>query len=130
MYLFISIVCLLLDIFWYPINVKWQKSALLYLMWYLPWPQSPKFKRVSLNKNSKVPFLGSFHLCRFWLKRFEKMENIKKLNKIIFHNTNIDIHKTALPHSWNPGSKTGFHNNTLSKVLGSGKVLCILHTNM
>ena len=42
------------------------------------------------------------------------MENTKKLNKIIFHNKNIDIHKTAKPYSWNPGSKTGFHNDTLS----------------
>jgi len=42
------------------------------------------------------------------------MENMNKLNKIIFQNRNIDIHKTTLPHSWNPGFKTGFHNNTLS----------------
>ena len=39
----------------------------------------------------------------------------KKLNKIIFHNTHIDIHKTAC----NPIreetriSKTSFHNDTL-----------------
>ena len=42
------------------------------------------------------------------------MENINKLNKIILLYKNIDIHKTTYPHSWNPGFKTGFQNDTLS----------------
>ena len=42
------------------------------------------------------------------------MENMNKSNKIIFQNKNIDIDKTATPHLWNPGSKIGFNNNTLS----------------
>ena len=36
-----------------------------------------------------------------------------KINKIIFLNKNIDNHKTDLADSWNSGSKTGFHNDTL-----------------
>ena len=39
---------------------------------------------------------------------------MEKLN-----NKNIDILKTTGHHSWNPGFKTGFHNYTLSKVLGT-----------
>ena len=39
---------------------------------------------------------------------------MKKLNKKIFPYKNIDIHKTARPHSCNPVFKTGFHNDTLS----------------
>ena len=42
------------------------------------------------------------------------MENMNKLNKPIFQNKNIDFHEIAGLHSWNPGFKTGFHNNTLS----------------
>ena len=34
---------------------------------------------------------------------------MNKLNKIIFQNKNIDIHKSAKPHS---DSKTGFYNDT------------------
>ena len=41
---------------------------------------------------------------------------MKKLNKITFHNENII--STKLP---NPGFKTGFHKDILSKVLGSGR---------
>ena len=41
------------------------------------------------------------------------MENMKKLDKVIFHYKIIDIYETALPHSWNPGFKTGFYNDTV-----------------
>ena len=39
----------------------------------------------------------------------------KKLNKIIFHNSNIDIHKTAFNQTREETriSKTSFHNDTL-----------------
>ena len=36
------------------------------------------------------------------------MENMNKMKKIIFHYKNIDIHKTPLPHSPNPGFKLVF----------------------
>ena len=43
------------------------------------------------------------------------MVSYKGLNKIIFQNKKkIDIYKTGKTHLWNPGSKTGFHNDTLS----------------
>jgi len=57
--------------------------------------QSPKFKRVSLNETPKFPFWGSNVCVDFYLRDSKKMENKKKLNKIIFHNKKIDIHKTA-----------------------------------
>ena len=57
--------------------------------------QSPKLKRVSLDKTPEFPFWG-FNICvEFDLRDSKKMENTNKLNKIIFHNKNIDIHKTA-----------------------------------
>ena len=54
---------------------------------------SPKFKRVSLDETPEFPFWG-LHLD-FDLRDSKKNEKIKKLNKITFHNKNIDIHKTA-----------------------------------
>ena len=54
--------------------------------------QSPNFKRVSLNETFEFPFWGLYICVDFDSK---KMENMKKLNNIIFHNKNIDIHKTA-----------------------------------
>ena len=58
-------------------------------------PMSPKFKRVSLNKILEFPFWGLNIYVDFDLRNSKKMENIIKLKKIIFHNKNIDIHKTA-----------------------------------
>ena len=45
------------------------------------------------------------------------MENMKKLNNMIFNSKNIDIYKTAYTHPWNPVSKV-VYNDTLSYVLG------------
>ena len=36
-------------------------------------------------------------MCNFDFRDLKKMENVKKLNKKIFHNKNNDIHKTANP---------------------------------
>ena len=66
---------------------------------------------------TKLPsflFWGLNICVGFDLRDSKKIENINKLNKIILHNKNIDIHKTAYPHSWNPGFKAGFQNDTLS----------------
>ena len=41
------------------------------------------------------------------------MENMKKLNKIIVHHKNIDPQNSQTTFV-KPGSKTGFHNDTLS----------------
>jgi len=57
--------------------------------------QSPKFKRVLLNETPEFPFWGLNICVDFDLGDFKIMENMKKLNKIIFHNKNIYIHKTA-----------------------------------
>ena len=57
--------------------------------------QSPKFKRVSLDKTPEFPFCGLNICVHFDLRDSKKIENINKLNKIIFHNKNIDVHKTA-----------------------------------
>ena len=47
--------------------------------------QSPKFKRVSLMETPEFPF-WCLNICvDFDLGDFKIMENIKKLNKIIFH---------------------------------------------
>jgi len=48
-----------------------------------------------LNETPEFPVWG-LHICvDFDLKDSKKIENIKKLKKIIFHNTSIDIQKTA-----------------------------------
>jgi len=57
--------------------------------------QSPKVKRVLLNETPKFPFWGLNICVDFDLRGSKKMENMKKINKIIFHNKKIDIHKTA-----------------------------------
>ena len=57
--------------------------------------QSPKFKRVSLDKTLEFPF-WSLNILDFDLRDSKKIENINKLNKIIFHNKNIVIHKTRV----------------------------------
>ena len=56
---------------------------------------SPKFKRVPLDKTPEFPFWGLNIRVDFDLRDSKKIENINKLNKTIFHNKNIDIHKTA-----------------------------------
>ena len=38
----------------------------------------------SIVEQNSVSILGSKHLCRFWFKRFERMENITILNKKCF----------------------------------------------
>ena len=51
----------------------------------------------------------------FDLGHSKKIENMKKLNTTIFYNKNIDFRKMPIyPYSWNPGSKTGLQNDTLS----------------
>ena len=57
--------------------------------------QSSKFKRVSLNETLEFPFWRLNFYVDFGLRNSQQMENMKKLIKIIFHNKNIDIHKTA-----------------------------------
>ena len=58
-------------------------------------PLSLKFKRVSLDKTPEFSF-WCLNICvDFDLRDSKKIENINKLNKIIFHNKKIDIHKTA-----------------------------------
>ena len=57
--------------------------------------QSPKFKRVSLDKTLEFPF-WSLNILDFDLRDSKKIENINKLNKIIVHNKNIVIHKTGI----------------------------------
>ena len=56
--------------------------------------QSPKFKRVSLNETLEFPFWRLNICVDFGLRNSQQMENMKKPNKIIFHNKHIDIHKT------------------------------------
>ena len=53
-----------------------------------------KLKRVSLNETSKFPFWGVYICVDFNLRNQKTKENVKKLDKIIFLNTNIDIYKT------------------------------------
>ena len=43
----------------------------------------------------EFPFWGLNISVDFDLRDGEKIDNINRLNKIIFHNKNIDIHKTA-----------------------------------
>ena len=57
--------------------------------------QSPKFKRVSLDKTHEFTFWG-FNICvNFDFRDLKKIENINKLNKIIIQNKNIDIRTTV-----------------------------------
>ena len=58
-------------------------------------PLSPKFKRVSLIETPKFPFWGLKIWVDFDLTNSNKMENVNKRKKIIFHSKNTDIHKTA-----------------------------------
>ena len=58
-------------------------------------PLSPKFKRVSLNEPSEFPYKDLNIFVNFYLRDSKKMENMNKLNEIVFHYKNIDIHKTA-----------------------------------
>jgi len=48
--------------------------------------QSPKFKRVSLMETPEFPFWCHNICVDFDLGDFKIMENMKKLNKIRFHN--------------------------------------------
>ena len=57
--------------------------------------QRATFLRVLLNETLEFPFWGLNICVDFDLRDSTKMENMKKLNEIIFHNKNIDIHKTA-----------------------------------
>ena len=66
---------------------------------YFCFRQSPKFKRVSLDKTPKFPFWGLNICVDFDFKDSKKIKDVNKLNKMIFHHKNIDIHKTAFPHS-------------------------------
>ena len=59
--------------------------------------QSPKFKRVSLNETLEFPFWRLNICVDFGLRYSKNMENMKKLNKVIVHNKNINIHKTPYP---------------------------------
>ena len=56
---------------------------------------SPKFKRVLLNETPQFPFWGLNICVDLNFRDSKKMENLNKINKIIFHNKNIDIHTTA-----------------------------------
>ena len=58
-------------------------------------PQSPKFKRVSLNETPEFPFWGLHIFVDFDLRDLKKIENMNNLNKVIFHYKNTDIHKNA-----------------------------------
>ena len=78
---------------------------------YIP-SRSPKFKRVSLNETPEFPFWRLNFCVDFDLKDSKKLENIKKLNIIKFPDKNLYPQNCLTPFS-NPGSKTGFHNNTL-----------------
>ena len=69
--------------------------------------------RVSSKKTLRVSVLGSKHLCRLLFKKLEKLDNIKKLNRVIFPIKNIGIYKTARPHSYNRVSDIGFHDDSL-----------------
>ena len=71
------------------------KRTLMHLLLFTNSAQSPKFKRVSLNETPELPFWGLNICVDFDLRDSEKMENMKKLNNILFYNKNIDIHKTV-----------------------------------
>ena len=60
-----------------------------------PAPQSPKFKRVSLNETLEFPVWGLNICVDFDLSDSKIIENMKKLNKFIFHYKNIEIHETV-----------------------------------
>jgi len=57
--------------------------------------QSPKFIRVLLNETPEFHFWGLNICVDFDLRDSKNMNNMKKPNKIIFYNKNIDIHKTT-----------------------------------
>jgi len=57
--------------------------------------QSPKFKRVSLNETFEFPFWRPNICIDFDLRDSKKIENMKKLNNMIFHKKHMDIHKTT-----------------------------------
>ena len=57
--------------------------------------QSPNLKRVSLNETIEFPFWGINICVDLYLRDSKKIESMKILNQIIFHNKNIDIRKTA-----------------------------------
>ena len=53
-------------------------------------------KEYRWTKLYQVSCLGDLNIfVDFDLRDSKKMENMKKLNKIIFYNKNVDIHKTA-----------------------------------
>jgi len=79
--------------FW-PVHCTISKQV-LYTINLLVELQSPKFKRVSLDKTPEFPFWGLNICVDFDLRDLKKIENINKLNKRIFHNQNIDIYKIA-----------------------------------
>ena len=58
-------------------------------------PLSPKFKRVSLNETLEFPVWGLNIFVDFDLSDSKIIENMKKLNKFIFHYKNIEIHETV-----------------------------------
>ena len=65
--------------------------------------QSPKFKRVSLDKTPEFPF-WELNICvDFDLRDSKKIENMNKLNKIIFNNKNIDFLQNYLTPFVKPG---------------------------
>ena len=53
------------------------------------------WKSIALEKAPEIPFWGLDICVNFDIRESKKIENIDKLNKIIIHNKNIDIHKTA-----------------------------------
>ena len=55
----------------------------------------PEIKKSIVGQNSRAPFWGLNICVDFDLRDSKKIENINKLNKIIFNNKNIDVHKTA-----------------------------------
>jgi len=73
-------------------------TLFMYSVWVQYWSpgtKSPKFKRVSLNETPEFPFRGPNIWVDFNLRDSKKRRIWRKPNNIIFHNKNIDIHKTA-----------------------------------
>ena len=62
---------------------------------YFCFRQSPKFKRVSLDKTPEFPSRGLNICVDFDFKDSKKIKDVNKLNKMIFHHKNI---LTKLPN--------------------------------
>ena len=56
----------------------------------------PEILKSIVERNDPEFHFWGLNICvDFYLRDSKKMENMKKPIKIIFHNKNIDIHKTA-----------------------------------